>query len=186
MCNLGRKILNQTGDGHFTPITAFHIKSNNALLLDSARFKYNSRWYNIYDIYNSLMTNDSISNKYRGFLLINKNDEKKFIDKKNKINIEEIMKLVDNFKENDYEIINKNIKYKAEILNWLFSKKEKYNLLEDINIDTKKIKLKLTNKYNKNENKEFRKFIDFVYYYDNKNVLENFIASLLFHDNIKH
>ena len=186
MCNLGRKALNQTGDGHFTPITAFHLKSNNALLLDSARFKYNSRWYDIYDIYNSLKTKDSVANKYRGFLLINKSEENNFVGKKNKVNVKEILKVVDNFKESDYGNINKDIKYRAKILDWLFSQKGKYNLLENANSDVKEIKMKLIDKYNNIENKEFRKFIDFVYYYDNNNVLDNFIASLLFHNNIRH
>ena len=75
MCNLGRKGLNQTGDGHFTPIAAYNAKKDIGLLLESARFKYDSRWYSIEDIYNSLIEKDSFTNKPRGFLLIEKKEK---------------------------------------------------------------------------------------------------------------
>lgn len=187
MCNLGRKVLKQTGDGHFTPITAYHIKSNNALLLDSARFKYNSRWYNIYDIYKSLMTKDTILNQYRGFLLINKKNLcNKKINIKNKYNINDIIRLIEELKEKDYEIINRDIKYRAKILDWLFSCKSGINLLDYANGNINELKDKLMDKYKNEENNEFRKFIDFIYYYDNNKVLENFISSIVYHKNLKH
>lgn len=39
-----RKVLNQTGDGHFSPIGGYHPGRDLALVLDTARFKYPPHW----------------------------------------------------------------------------------------------------------------------------------------------
>jgi hypothetical protein len=70
--NLSRKALNQTGDGHFTTITAFHAKSDSLLLLDSARFKYNSMWFTVSQIFDAMKRKDSTTDRLRGFLLCSK------------------------------------------------------------------------------------------------------------------
>jgi glutathione gamma-glutamylcysteinyltransferase len=40
-----RKTLGQTGDGHFSPVAAYHEERDMALILDVARFKYSPYWY---------------------------------------------------------------------------------------------------------------------------------------------
>jgi glutathione gamma-glutamylcysteinyltransferase len=69
VANTSRKALKQTGDGHFSPIAAFHKNSDNLLLFDSARFKYNSMWFTIPMIYNAFVGLDKASDKPRGFIL---------------------------------------------------------------------------------------------------------------------
>lgn len=64
-----RKVLGQTGDGHFSPIAALNIKDENLLLLDAARFKYNSMWFKIKDVFDSFKPIDKTTEKSRGFLL---------------------------------------------------------------------------------------------------------------------
>lgn len=39
-----RKILNQTGDGHFSPIAGYHPDQDLVLIMDTARFKYPPHW----------------------------------------------------------------------------------------------------------------------------------------------
>ena len=188
MCNLGRKALGQTGDGHFTPIGAYHQNSNNGLLLESARFKYNSRWFKIPDIYNSLLTKDSFTDKERGFLLINKNKanlDPLFLDnnkKKKIINSQDILSLLDNINNNDLKYINNNLKYKAKILDWLFSFKKEVNL--NNKEFTNELKEKIIDKYKNNI--YFKKFADFLFCYDNVNVLDNLVYSSLYYLNTKH
>ena len=58
-----------------TGIAAYNAKKDIGLLLESARFKYDSRWYSIENIYNSLIEKDSFTNKPRGFLLIEKKEK---------------------------------------------------------------------------------------------------------------
>ena len=70
--NTSRKALKQTGDGHFSCITSYHEKSDFLLMLDSARFKYNSMWFNLKYVYNSFLPIDPITKKYRGFMLCSK------------------------------------------------------------------------------------------------------------------
>jgi hypothetical protein len=69
IANTSRKALKQTGDGHFSPVAAFHKKSDNILILDSARFKYNSMWFNLESVYNAFKLLDKATNLQRGFIL---------------------------------------------------------------------------------------------------------------------
>eukprot|EP00468_Gymnochlora_sp_CCMP2014_P011808 CAMPEP_0167760646 /NCGR_PEP_ID=MMETSP0110_2-20121227/11701_1 /TAXON_ID=629695 /ORGANISM="Gymnochlora sp., Strain CCMP2014" /LENGTH=364 /DNA_ID=CAMNT_0007647179 /DNA_START=381 /DNA_END=1472 /DNA_ORIENTATION=- len=39
-----RSVLGQTGEGHFSPIAAYHEKSDRVLIMDTARFKYPPHW----------------------------------------------------------------------------------------------------------------------------------------------
>jgi hypothetical protein len=188
MCNLGRKALKQTGDGHFTPIAAYHQESDHGLLLESARFKYNSRWFKINDIYNSLLPKDSFTNKSRGFLLINKNNINidPLLNDKNKkkkiINDHDIISIFDKMNDSDYKKINENLNYKAKILDWLFSvKKESKIVNKELESE---IKNKIIEKYNDNIN--FKKFADFIFFYDNNNVVDNLVFSSLYHLNKQH
>ena len=45
--NFHRKTLGQTGIGHFSPIAAYNSKKDLALILDVAKFKYDSYWCSV-------------------------------------------------------------------------------------------------------------------------------------------
>jgi len=70
--NTSRKALKQTGDGHFSCVTSYHEKTDHLLMLDTARFKYNSLWFNINKVYESFLPLDNSTKKFRGFLLCSK------------------------------------------------------------------------------------------------------------------
>jgi len=44
ICNLGRGVLGQTGDGHFCPIGGYNIEARKVFCFDTARFKYPPHW----------------------------------------------------------------------------------------------------------------------------------------------
>ena len=164
MCNLGRGGLQQTGDGHFTPITAYHQQTDTGLLLDSARFKYNSRWYKIDDIYNSLIKADSFTNKPRGFMLIEKNKSQEVT----KIEVNE-SSIVNRIKRG---VFPTSLESRAKLINWfMFSKRKIENKVNNIweNVIIKKY----------NEDKKFREYVNFVYMYDHQNLKSNLLSSLM-------
>ena len=70
--NNSRKTLNQTGDGHFSPIVAYNNNTDLTLILDVARFKYFSYWIQLDLIWNSFFPLDNVIKKPRGFLLSSK------------------------------------------------------------------------------------------------------------------
>lgn len=76
--NFHRKTLGQTGIGHFSPIAGYNSKRDLALILDVAKFKYDSYWCPVEQIYEALKPQDKISQQSRGFLINKKNygDEK--------------------------------------------------------------------------------------------------------------
>jgi len=72
IANLSRKTLQQTGDGHFTPIGGFHQPSDKVLLFDTARFKYPPHWIDISLLYQALCTQDSETKRIRGLIAVSK------------------------------------------------------------------------------------------------------------------
>lgn len=72
VANTSRKVLGQTGSGHFACVAALHEKSNNLLLMETARFKYNSMWFNLKNVYDSFFPLDSTTKETRGFMLCSK------------------------------------------------------------------------------------------------------------------
>lgn len=67
--NFHRKSLKQTGTGHYSPIAAYHAEKDMALVLDVAKFKYDSYWCSIKDLYAALKPIDQTSGLPRGFLI---------------------------------------------------------------------------------------------------------------------
>lgn len=67
--NFLRKTLHQEGGGHFSPIAAYDPASDRFLVLDVARYKYDSYWVKTADLWQAIHTKDGA--QYRGFLLIN-------------------------------------------------------------------------------------------------------------------
>jgi len=70
ICNLGRKVLGQTGEGHFCPIGGYNAEARKVLLMDTARFKYPPHWVDIEMLYNSVCTIDKDTGASRGFILL--------------------------------------------------------------------------------------------------------------------
>ena len=52
--NFKRSCLQQTGDGHFSPVAAYNPNKNMVLLLQTAKFKYDSYWCNLDKLYEAL------------------------------------------------------------------------------------------------------------------------------------
>lgn len=69
ICNLSRRVLGQTGDGHFVNIGAYHSRQSKTLLMDTARFKYPPHWVDMNLLYQSLQTMDSASGLPRGLII---------------------------------------------------------------------------------------------------------------------
>ena len=70
MADFDRKVLNQAGSGHFSPIGAYDSKSDSVLILDVAKFKYPPFWVKTDDLLASLKTIDPDSGKSRGIVQI--------------------------------------------------------------------------------------------------------------------
>ncbi|QWE11918.1 phytochelatin synthase family protein [Polynucleobacter sp. AP-Titi-500A-B4] len=73
MADFDRKVLNQLGSGHFSPIGAYDSKSDSVLILDVAKFKYPPFWVKTSDLLASLKTTDPDSGKSRGIVQITVN-----------------------------------------------------------------------------------------------------------------
>ena len=68
--NYLRTSVGQVGGGHFSPIAAYHEKSDSFLVYDVARYKYPPSWVNTTDFWNAMNTTDSDSGKTRGYLIV--------------------------------------------------------------------------------------------------------------------
>jgi len=65
-----RSSLGQTGEGHFSPIAAYHEETDQCLVLDVARFKYAPYWVPVADLYRATKPKDQVTNKSRGWFKI--------------------------------------------------------------------------------------------------------------------
>ncbi|XP_010943665.2 glutathione gamma-glutamylcysteinyltransferase 1 isoform X2 [Elaeis guineensis] len=70
-----RKILKQTGSGHFSPIGAYHAGSDMVLILDVARFKYPPHWVPLSLLWQAMDTIDEVTGYRRGYMLISRPQE---------------------------------------------------------------------------------------------------------------
>ena len=68
--SFSRSSLNQTGDGHFSPIAAYDLETDSCLVLDVARFKYAPYWVTVQDLYDAMIPHDSMTDKSRGWILM--------------------------------------------------------------------------------------------------------------------
>lgn len=78
--SFSRSALGQTGDGHFSPIAAYHEETDQVLVLDVARFKYAPYWVKVDDLYHSMEDLDSDTNKPRGWFLLSPPENHQCID----------------------------------------------------------------------------------------------------------
>jgi glutathione gamma-glutamylcysteinyltransferase len=65
-----RKSLGQTGDGHYSPIAAYHKERDMVLILDVARFKYPPHWVSVPSLFQAMMAQDPTTKQSRGFVLL--------------------------------------------------------------------------------------------------------------------
>mmetsp|Transcript_5967 Transcript_5967/g.15356 ORF Transcript_5967/g.15356 Transcript_5967/m.15356 type:complete len:473 (+) Transcript_5967:117-1535(+) len=72
IASYSRKVLNQTGDGHFSPIGGYFQEKDLVLLLDVARFKYPPHWVKTAVLYEAMSRPDSDCGKPRGFVVLSK------------------------------------------------------------------------------------------------------------------
>ncbi|TPX30693.1 hypothetical protein SmJEL517_g05801 [Synchytrium microbalum] len=68
--SFARKSLNQTGDGHFSPIGAFHRSQSQVLVMETATFKYPSYFVNARELFDAMSPVDKVTNKPRGYFLL--------------------------------------------------------------------------------------------------------------------
>lgn len=68
--SFGRSHLGQTGDGHFSPIAAYHAGSDSILVMDVARFKYPCYWVSVADMYEAMRPVDITTNQPRGWFVL--------------------------------------------------------------------------------------------------------------------
>jgi hypothetical protein len=73
--SFGRKGLKQTGDGHFSPIAAYHAPTDRALVLDVARFKYPPYWVGLEELHSAMTLIDESTQQPRGWFILEKDKE---------------------------------------------------------------------------------------------------------------
>lgn len=67
----------KTGDGHFSPIAAYHKTNDEVLILDVARFKYSPHWVKLAELYDAMTKIDQTTNLSRGWFLIHSPNSRK-------------------------------------------------------------------------------------------------------------
>ena len=65
--NYARAALGQTGDGHFSPVGAWHEGEDRLLVLDVARFKYPPHWVKVESLWAAMTALDPSSDEPRGW-----------------------------------------------------------------------------------------------------------------------
>mmetsp|Transcript_61363 Transcript_61363/g.178015 ORF Transcript_61363/g.178015 Transcript_61363/m.178015 type:complete len:336 (+) Transcript_61363:97-1104(+) len=65
-----RKVLGQTGSGHFSPLAAYDPVSDTVLILDTARFKYGAHWAKLPLVYEAMKPLDPDTGRSRGYALL--------------------------------------------------------------------------------------------------------------------
>ncbi|GMP91670.1 hypothetical protein CsSME_00042261 [Camellia sinensis var. sinensis] len=67
-----RKTVNQTGDGHFSPMDAYHKGRDMLLILDVARYKYPFHWLPRMTVWDAMNEIDKETDETRGFMMVRK------------------------------------------------------------------------------------------------------------------
>lgn len=70
VCNYARGALGQTGDGHFSPVAAWHPGRDLALILDVARFKYPPHWAPVDQLLAAMAGEDPATGQARGWAVM--------------------------------------------------------------------------------------------------------------------
>ncbi|MBN3952089.1 MAG: C39 family peptidase [Nostoc sp. NMS7] len=72
LVNYLRKEIGQDKGGHISPLAAYNEQTDRFLILDVSRYKYPPVWVKTADLWKAMLTNDSVSNKSRGFVFVSK------------------------------------------------------------------------------------------------------------------
>jgi hypothetical protein len=70
--NLWRAAIGQVGPGHFSPVAAYHQKSDRFLVMDVARYKYAPWWVEAPALWRAMDTEDPTAGETRGFLVVSR------------------------------------------------------------------------------------------------------------------
>lgn len=65
-----RRVLGQTGDGHYSPIAGVHAGRDLALVLDVARFKYPPHWVPVPLLWEAMRPHDPVTGRSRGWVTL--------------------------------------------------------------------------------------------------------------------
>ncbi|HEU4410011.1 MAG TPA: phytochelatin synthase family protein [Polyangiaceae bacterium] len=65
-----RRALEQTGEGHFSPVAGYHPGRDLALVLDVARFKYPPHWVSVEALHRATTLVDPATGRSRGWVLL--------------------------------------------------------------------------------------------------------------------
>ncbi len=68
IASYSRRLLGQTGGGHFSPLAGYHEAQDRVLILDVARFKYSPHWVRIDDLFRAMLDVDAVTSRSRGWL----------------------------------------------------------------------------------------------------------------------
>ena len=74
VCSYSRRLLSQTGDGHFSPSGGYHPVRDLVLILDTARFKYPPHWVPLQTLWEAMLAIDKETGLNRGFSLVQRLD----------------------------------------------------------------------------------------------------------------
>lgn len=72
VASFSRKVLGQTGSGHYSPIGGYHAELDLALVLDVARFKYPPYWAPVSMLWKAICDIDEATGQGRGYYLMSK------------------------------------------------------------------------------------------------------------------
>lgn len=67
-----RKVLGQTGDGHYSPVGGYHTESDQVLVLDVARFKYPPHWVPLQLLWDAMLSVDKDTGRSRGYATLSR------------------------------------------------------------------------------------------------------------------
>jgi glutathione gamma-glutamylcysteinyltransferase len=70
--NYSRRAVGQSGTGHFSPVAGFDVASDQALVLDTARFKYPPHWMPVELLFAAMQEQDADTGEARGWLMLRK------------------------------------------------------------------------------------------------------------------
>ncbi|CAM9185317.1 unnamed protein product, partial [Ectocarpus fasciculatus] len=70
--NYDRKVLGQTGSGHFSPIAAYEATRDMVLICDVAQFKYPPHWVSLPDLVRAMESVDPETSRPRGYMTLSR------------------------------------------------------------------------------------------------------------------
>ncbi|MEP7126139.1 MAG: phytochelatin synthase family protein [Byssovorax sp.] len=70
-----RGALDQTGDGHFSPLGGYHRGRDLVLVLDVARFKYPPHWAPLSLLWEAMQPPDPVTGRPRGYLVLRRGEQ---------------------------------------------------------------------------------------------------------------